>query len=105
MASYNKFDNNVIRFGFFLNFFGKITVFAFGLMKLMNFFSCRDTLIITIGNCATSFFAGFAIFSILGHMAWRKGVPVGQVADTGTACLACFLPVLTSRIAQHTPAL
>ncbi|XP_076024968.1 sodium-dependent proline transporter [Genypterus blacodes] len=55
MASYNKFDNNVI----------------------------RDTLIITTGNCCTSFIAGFAIFSILGHMAWRKGVPVGEVADTG----------------------
>ena len=46
----------------------------------------RDTLIIVVGNCSTSFFAGFAIFSILGHMAWRKGVAVGEVADTGTHC-------------------
>ncbi|KAM6140427.1 LOW QUALITY PROTEIN: sodium-dependent proline transporter-like [Pterocles gutturalis] len=50
MASYNKFDNNVI----------------------------RDTLVITVGNCCTSFFAGFAIF-VLGHMALRKRVPVGSV--------------------------
>lgn len=45
--------------------------------------SLRDTLIIAIGNCSTSFFAGFAIFSILGHMAWKKRVPVAEVADSG----------------------
>ncbi|NXW54924.1 SC6A7 protein, partial [Eurystomus gularis] len=55
MASYNKFDNNVI----------------------------RDTLIITIGNCCTSFFAGFGIFSVLGHMAWKKQVPVESVTNSG----------------------
>ncbi|NWI28700.1 SC6A7 protein, partial [Sula dactylatra] len=43
----------------------------------------RDTLIVTIGNCCTSFFTGFAIFSVLGHMAWKKQVPVGRVADSG----------------------
>ncbi|XP_072849442.2 sodium-dependent proline transporter isoform X3 [Pogona vitticeps] len=55
MASYNPFNNNVI----------------------------RDTLVIAMGNGVTSFFAGFAIFSVLGHMAWQKKVPVGKVADSG----------------------
>nr|XP_025973394.1 sodium-dependent proline transporter-like [Dromaius novaehollandiae] len=55
MASYNKFNNNVV----------------------------RDTLVIAVGNCCTSFFAGFAIFSVLGHMARTKQVPVGDVVDSG----------------------
>ncbi|XP_054669871.1 sodium-dependent proline transporter-like [Grus americana] len=55
MASYKKFENNVI----------------------------RDTLIIAIGKYLTSFFTGFAIFSVLGHVAWRKQVPVDSVADIG----------------------
>ncbi|XP_031455091.1 sodium-dependent proline transporter-like [Phasianus colchicus] len=55
MASYNKFDNNVV----------------------------RDTLVIAVGNCCTSFFAGFAIFSVLGHMALKRDIPVGSVAESG----------------------
>ncbi|GAB0181068.1 sodium-dependent proline transporter-like [Grus japonensis] len=64
MASHNKFENNVI----------------------------RDTLIIGIGNCCTSFFAGFAIFLLLGHMAWRKQVPVDSVADIGPGLVFVAFP-------------
>ena len=46
-------------------------------------FCCRDTLIVAIGNCLTSFFAGFVIFSILGFMATELGVEVKDVAKSG----------------------
>ena len=43
MASYNDFQNNIL----------------------------RDTLIVTLGNCFSSVFAGFGVFSFLGHLAYR----------------------------------
>ncbi|CAK8671892.1 unnamed protein product [Clavelina lepadiformis] len=54
-ASYNKFNNNIL----------------------------RDTLIVSIGNCATSVFAGFVIFSVIGHMAFRLNLKVDEVIDQG----------------------
>ncbi|XP_054669321.1 sodium-dependent proline transporter-like isoform X2 [Grus americana] len=51
-----------------------------------------DTLIIGIVNCCTSFFAGFAIFLLLGHMAWRKQVPVDSVADIGPGLVFVAFP-------------
>ena len=43
----------------------------------------RDALLVGVGNCLTSFFAGFVIFGIIGFMAHELGVKVEEVADEG----------------------
>lgn len=43
----------------------------------------RDTLIVSIGNCLTSFFAGFVIFSFLGFLAKEMEQEVEDVASSG----------------------
>lgn len=60
LASYNPFDNNVL----------------------------RDTMIVCFGNCLTSVFAGFAIFSVLGFLATELGLEVKDVAGGGGTGLA-----------------
>jgi len=55
MASYNEFNNNIL----------------------------RDTLIVSIGNCFSSVFAGFGVFSFLGHMAYRNCMNVTDVVKSG----------------------
>jgi solute carrier family 6 amino acid transporter-like protein 5/7/9/14 len=55
MASYNRFHNNVH----------------------------RDSWIVALMNCGTSVFAGFVIFSVIGHMAYTTGQDVDKVAAYG----------------------
>jgi len=43
----------------------------------------RDAVIVGMGNCLTSFFAGFVIFGIIGYMAHELGVKVEDVAAQG----------------------
>jgi SNF family Na+-dependent transporter len=55
MSSYNKFNNNIL----------------------------TDTLIVSLGNCFSSVFAGFGIFSFLGHMAYKNCLEVKHVVASG----------------------
>ena len=43
----------------------------------------RDSIVVPLINCLTSFYSGFAIFSVLGFMAVQKGVTVDEVAASG----------------------
>ncbi|XP_028665199.1 sodium- and chloride-dependent GABA transporter 2-like [Erpetoichthys calabaricus] len=43
----------------------------------------RDCLALCFLNSGTSFLAGFAIFSILGFMAYEQNVPISDVAESG----------------------
>ncbi|XP_034256150.1 sodium-dependent noradrenaline transporter-like [Thrips palmi] len=54
-ASYNRFDNNCY----------------------------NDCLITTAVNCFTSFFSGFVIFTYLGFMSHKQGIPISNVATEG----------------------
>ncbi|XP_031551517.1 sodium- and chloride-dependent GABA transporter 3-like [Actinia tenebrosa] len=48
----------------------------------------RDCIIFACVNSGTSFYAGFVIFSVLGFMAEKQGVGIGDVAESGP--VSCF---------------
>jgi len=70
LASYNQFNNNVF----------------------------RDALLVGMGNCITSFFAGFVIFGIIGYMAHELGVAVEDVAAQGAGLAFIAYPEAVSRM-------
>lgn len=43
----------------------------------------NNAIIISLANCGTSFFAGFAVFSILGFLAFQQGSSVANVVNSG----------------------
>ena len=64
MSSYNKFHNNTI----------------------------RDSLLVSLINCATSVFAGFAVFSLLGFMATTLNKDVADVVESGPGLVFIAYP-------------
>ncbi|KAI0222214.1 Sodium- and chloride-dependent glycine transporter 2 [Lamellibrachia satsuma] len=69
-ASYSKFHNNIY----------------------------RDSIIITLSNSLTSVFAGFVVFSILGHMAYELGKPVSEVVMEGATLAFVAYPQVMSHL-------
>ncbi|XP_035824707.1 sodium- and chloride-dependent GABA transporter 2 [Aplysia californica] len=64
MASYNKFNNNCL----------------------------RDSVVLTLVCEGSSFFAGFAIFTVLGHMSHVLGVPIQQFSQSGAGLAFVVYP-------------
>ncbi|XP_041848727.1 sodium-dependent noradrenaline transporter [Melanotaenia boesemani] len=73
-ASYNKIDNNCY----------------------------RDALLTSTVNCVTSFFSGFAIFSVLGYMAEKHNVEIKDVATEGAGLVFIIYPEAISTLPGST---
>ncbi|XP_064638944.1 sodium-dependent proline transporter-like [Lineus longissimus] len=58
----------------------------------------RDSLIVSLGNCLTSFYAGFVIFSLLGFLAGQLGTTVDKVASSGVGLAFIVYPEAVVRM-------
>lgn len=81
----------------FLLFFFSLFFFLFFFpLSFIHFF--RDAIFVTFTNLATSIFAGFVIFSIMGFLARQMGVSVEEVIQSGAALAFIAYPEAVVRM-------
>ena len=85
MSSYNQFKNNCARYVEQMCV-GLSARYRFSCLEIFSGICCfhsRDSLMVPLINCGTSFYAGFVVFATLGFMAKEKGLPIEDVAEAG----------------------
>ncbi len=58
----------------------------------------NNSFITSFANCATSFYAGFAVFSVIGGLAWSLNQPVGDVMTSGPGLVFNVYPVALAKL-------
>ncbi|MBN2041204.1 MAG: sodium-dependent transporter [Spirochaetes bacterium] len=77
---------------------------GFGTMIAYSSFMPKNTelpnsaAITSFGNCAFSFLAGFAVFSVLGYFAFITNVPIEQVAQAGPSLAFIVYPAALAQL-------
>jgi NSS family neurotransmitter:Na+ symporter len=72
---------------------GMAGMFAYGSFIAKKADVTNNAFITSFSNCATSFFAGFAVFSIVGFIMQALSVPVGDVSSAGLGLAFVTFPV------------
>jgi len=75
---------------------GMAGMFAYGSFIKKKADVTNNAFLTSFSNCATSFFAGFAVFSVVGFIMQAMSVPVGDVSASGLGLAFVTFPVAIS---------